>query len=101
MKLKNKILLLTLSLISIVGFTACGDGDSSFLKEDSETIIPISIACVTTPTGDDISSYITLNSGDVIVKDNNGTEVSIYHDVDGVKKVCLLTPSAHIVRGVN
>jgi len=79
-------------------FTACGGGGDSASFENSETIIPISIACVTDPDAMDISNYITLNSGDVIIKDNDGAEVSIYHDVDGLKKVCLVTPSAHILR---
>lgn len=86
-----------LSIFVIAGFTACGSGDSASF-ENSETLIPIDINCTTSPNTTDISNYITLNSGDVIVKDNDGAEISIYHDINGTKKVCLETPSAHIVR---
>ena len=95
MKLKNILKIVTISAIILTSFTACGD-DASF--KDSEELIPINIACVTSPDSNNIDSYITLNSGDTIVKDNDGAEISIYHDVNGVKKVCLVTPSAHIIR---
>lgn len=84
---------LTIASLTALLLTACG-GDNA----NSETIIPISIACITTPSANDIANYITLNSGDVIVKESDDAEVSIYHDSDGVKKVCLVTPSARIVR---
>lgn len=99
MRLKNKILLITLGSILSISFTACGGGggsDSSF--SNSEELIPISIPCEVTPSNTDISNYITLNSGDVIVKDTDTAEISIYHDINGTKKVCLVTPSAHIIR---
>ena len=95
MRIKNKILALGITILASISFTACGD-DASF--KDSEELIPINIACVTSPDSNNIDSYITLNSGDTIVKDNDGAEISIYHDVNGVKKVCLVTPSAHIIR---
>ena len=97
--MKNIIKTSIFSLLAITSFSACGvGGGDSASFENSEILIPITIACVTTPTSTDISSYETLNSGDTIVKDTNDTVVSIYHDVDGNKKVCLESGTAHIVR---
>jgi len=93
---KNIIKVAMLSLLTL-GFSACGGGsDASF--ENSETIIPVTIDCVTTPDSNDIATYITLSSGDVIVKDDDNTSVSIYHDINGTKKICLEYGVAHIVK---
>lgn len=94
MKLKNIIKTVTFLTIIITSFTACGGGGSSSSFENSETLIPITIACDTNP----IDLYETLNSGDVIIKDTSDAVVSIYHDVLGNKKVCLVSGIAHIVR---
>jgi hypothetical protein len=92
---RNMIKVAMLSLLTL-GFSACGGGsDASF--ENSETMIDINIPCQTTPTTTDISNYITLNSGDVVVKEGNAT-VSIYHDINGTKKICLESGNAHIIR---
>lgn len=98
MKLRNIIKTVTFLTIIITSFTACGGGGSSSSFENSETLIPITIACVTNPTSTDIDLYETLNSGDVIIKDTSDAVVSIYHDVLGNKKVCLVSGIAHIVR---
>lgn len=78
--------------------SACGGGDAAF--EGTTTTISLdSITCVTgTPTASDIAGYETLLSSDVIVKDEDNTTIALYHDVDGLKKVCLVNGSAHIVR---
>jgi hypothetical protein len=75
--------------------TSIGNDSSS---SNNQTIINIDVNCIENPTANDISNYITLQSGDVIVKDNDGAEVSIYHDSDGIKKVCLEIAAAHIIR---
>jgi len=92
---KNMIKVAMLSLLTL-GFSACdGGSDASF--ENSETIIPVTIDCQTTPDSNDIATYITLSSGDVVVKEGNAT-VSIYHDINGTKKICLEDGNAHIIR---
>ena len=96
--MKNIINKTLLPIFVITSFTACGGGGGSASFENSEEIIPVSINCVVSPSSNDISNYITLNSGDVIVKDSDNAEVSIYHDSTGTKKICLVTPSAHIIR---
>ena len=97
MRLKNKILLLILTFITSISFIACGGSDASF--SDSETKVDITIPCITTPTATDIANYITLNSGDTIVQTTTtNTVISTYHDTDGVKKVCLVSGSAYILK---
>lgn len=92
LNIKRTYVIITFVAASI-GFIACGEGDSHF-KNDTQTI-PITIAC-TTPAV--IDTYITLQSNDVIVKDSSDTSIIIYHDQDNIKKVCLESGSAHIVR---
>ena len=96
----KKYLTYLLSLAVILGFTACGTGSEDASFKSTETIVSLTgITCVTgTPTANDIAGYETLFSSDVIVKDEDNTTIAIYHDVDGLKKVCLVNGSAHIVR---
>ena len=91
-----KKIIITLTLIfTSLWFNSCGGGGSGGA---SVTQIQITVACVTSPTLTDIDAYITLLSGDTIVKDEDNTTISTFHDIDGVKKVCLVSGSAHIVR---
>jgi hypothetical protein len=99
MKQKTLASVLLLSAWMIIG---CGGGGSSTGDDasfsNSGLIIDINISCVVNPDTSDIANYITLESGDLIVKDNAGAEIEIYHDINNVKKVCYITPSAHILR---
>jgi hypothetical protein len=96
----KKIVSIVTFTILTIGFSACGGGggDSSF--SNGQEIIPIDVNCTTSAvTPADITTYVALESGDAIVKNDNNTTVEIYHDVDGIKKVCVqLGGSAHIVR---
>ena len=94
----KKRYILSLSIITLL-FSACGGGggsDASF--SNAEQKIDINETCITTPTSSDISNYITLESGDTIIKDADNTVISTYHDVNGTKKVCLVSGSAYILR---
>ena len=79
------------------------DGDSNFSKEFNITVIDdstlekiaIDVNCTTPAT---ISDYIELLKDDTIVKSENNTTVSIYHDENSNKKVCLDYGEAHIER---
>lgn len=93
-----KIASLSLLTLITLSFTACGGGSDDASFKNSETLIDITIPCQTTPTQTDIANYITVNSGDVIVKDDENTTISIYHDINNTKKVCLVSGSAHIIR---
>jgi len=94
--MKNIVSIITFTFITM-GFNACGNGgDASF--KDGLIKIPVTIECVQSPTTTDIDTYISLQGGDTIVKDEDNTTISTYHDTDGVKKICLVSGSAHIVR---
>ncbi len=71
-------------------------GGASFTEASQK--IPITIECKTTPSAANIDAYVTLQSNDTIVKDDSNTSVSIYHNTNGNKKVCLNSGTAHIVR---
>ena len=88
-------------MLGIIGLGGCSDnGDASF--ENAQIKLSLSsVMCVEgTPSTTDIMSYKTLISGDTIVKEDNNATVVIYHDINGVKKVCLLdnNASAYILR---
>jgi hypothetical protein len=97
---RNMIKIASLSLLTLitVSFTACGGGGDDASFTNSENLVDITIPCQTTPTTTDIANYITVNSGDVIVKEEDNTTISIYHDINGTKKVCLVSGSAHIIK---
>ena len=94
MKLQKLIIILS-SLIAVLGLTACGNGGSDASFSDGEQKIDIDINC-TTPA--QVETYINLYSGDTIVKKEDNTSISTYHDTNGTKKVCLVSGSAYILR---
>lgn len=99
----KKIISIILPITIAIVFTACGGGggDSSFSNNSNGTSnnIPINIPCLVGNISiNDFSSYLTLNSGDEILKNDDSTVVTIYHNVSGEKKVCLNSGSAYIVR---
>jgi hypothetical protein len=79
------------------------DGDSNFSKEFNITVIDdstlekiaIDVNCTTPAT---IDEYIELLKDDTIVKSEDNTTVSIYHDENSNKKVCLDYGEAYIER---
>lgn len=95
--MKNITSLLAASLATLL-LSACsgGGGDASF--ENGESVISlVGVDCVEPAN---LANYETLLSGDTVVKDDANATVIIYHDVNGVKKICLVDngSSAHIVR---
>ncbi len=98
MKLKSKITQSLLLGIIIAYFTACGDNGCCTSDVDNNKILNISTLCITNPTLQDIDKYMLLQSGDTIIKDEPNTLISIYHDINNIKRVCQLSGSAHILR---
>ena len=89
----------TTLLTTALFFSACSD--SHF--KDAETIIDIDKLCVTDANSTVIADYITMLSGDVLVKSEDAnksidTVVSTYHDTNGTKKVCIVSGSAYLIR---
>lgn len=78
-----------------LGFYGCGEdgGSDASFESTGSTIIGCS------DTTDIPDGYTSLSSGDTIVKDSDDTEVVIYHDSDGNKKICVSTGSAYIIEG--
>ena len=81
--MKN-ILILTIALLA---FTACSDKGSA---------IALTAPCNST---NDTTDYQVLQSGDVIAKSSSTEpEVEIFHTEDGLKKVCIQSGTAMILR---
>ncbi|MFK2823125.1 hypothetical protein ACOJTA_09455 [Malaciobacter sp. WC5094] len=95
----KKIYSIVLLIAVALGFTACGGGGGSS-SSFKNAIVDINVTCVASPSSNDFDTYITLYSGDKIVNDEPGTQVTTYHNINGEKKVCLVANSgkAHIVR---
>jgi hypothetical protein len=79
------------------------DGESDFSKELNITVIDdttlekiaIDIECETSTS---ISEYIALVKGDTIIKGEENTTISIFHDENNQKRVCLNAGEAYIER---
>lgn len=92
------IIKIIVSIFLTLLLTACGNSDGGGNFGSVEEKINIDVPCISTPTSIDISNYITLLSGDIVEKETDNAEIIIYHDLGGNKKVCLVTPSAYILR---
>jgi len=96
---------LTVALVAIItiaiSFDACSDSDTKSTDDSNKTVvttIEIDVPCTVDTTTSDIESYITLESGDTIIKDEDNTTVSIFYDAEGNEKVCLVEGKAHLLR---
>ena len=92
--MKKIHLILNTTLIALL-LSACGGGgggssDASF--DSGNTKISIVNCDTTNPV------YTDIVSGDLLVKDDDNTEVTIIHDNNGNKKVCITIGSAHLLR---
>lgn len=85
------------STITMLIFTGCGDGNNIIEGFEGNSYEEINLTKLCT-TPDTIEEYMTLESGDQIVKDEEGTQVTLLHDENGVKKICLQSGAAHINR---
>ena len=90
----KKIILIALSALAAVSFTACS-GDAHF-KDATQliSIINCNDALVITIPDD----YTAMQSDDVLVKDVTPTVISVYHDATGSKRVCTVSGTAHLIR---
>jgi len=99
MKRNNTILNSIMAVVILLILSACsGGGGSDASFSDTQSRESINIDCITNPTALNIASYIDLNSGDTIVKEDTNATVSIYHNADGTKKVCRVVGSSYIIR---
>ena len=107
--MKKQYIILGLLVIGVI-FTACGDsrGNSNkkeavigvFMEDKNKTIekIEVDVNCVIPAM---IDNYIELINGDNIVKKEANTTISIYHDENSNKRICLDYGEAYIEREEN
>jgi len=92
----------TLTVLSIIliglSFNACGNSNSSEETTPTQKIISISTYCVSNPSLQAIGTYIEVEAGDTLIRDENNTVIDTYSDSSGLIRVCLVSGSAHIVR---
>jgi hypothetical protein len=81
----------TLLIAGIVGLSSCGGGGSCPTTE----VLAIEATC---SANHDLSSYISLQSGDIITKEELNTTINIFHDQDNQKVVCIESGKASIIR---
>jgi len=86
----KKVIVTIAAIIAAINFSGCNEGGSndSHFKDAGETIKIVSCS-----TGD-----TALESGDVIVKDEDATTIKTTHNADSNKTICVGTGQAHIVR---
>ena len=89
----KKILLSILPIVLLLALNACGNSDD----KDSESLIPIE-SCIVPPV---ISSYQVLNSGNSIIDETNTSIITTYHDSENIKRICLNSGQAYILRDNN
>ena len=97
----NKLLIPAIAGLIAISFSACSDFPYSNDDGDNNvttTTISIDVNCTLNSTAMDIDTYITTISGDVIVQNETNTTISFFQDANSVKKVCLVSGKAHIVR---
>ncbi|NEW59851.1 hypothetical protein GSY74_01030 [Sulfurovum sp. bin170] len=105
----KKIVLILVSAVVTVSFTACGSSNNSTPTEENQPVatstpvvegttlqkIDIDVNCTTPPA---ISTYIELQKGDKIVSKEVNTSIRTFHDENDVKSVCLEHGKAYIER---
>ena len=84
----KKITLFCGSLSLALFLSACGgNGEGAFDTGEQKITVP---KCT--------DSNLTIAPNDLLVKDDSSTTVTISHDLNGTKTVCVLTGTAHIIR---
>ena len=104
---KTYLSIIVASAVVTISFTACGSSNSvQTVATPTATSTPspveavvekidINVNCTTPPS---INSYIELKKGDKIIKDEQNSTISIYHDENSQKRACLDRGIAHIER---
>jgi len=88
----NKIYLIISTTLLALLLSACGGGggggDATF--DSGNTKVPI-VDCST-------STYTDIVVGDLLVKEDDSTTVTIVHNTNGTKRICVVSGSAHLLR---
>jgi len=83
---------LTLLILALITFNSCGGGSCPATTQ----VLAINAHC---NINNDMSQYTPLQSGDIITKEEDNTLISIFHDQDNNKVVCIESGKASIIRG--
>ena len=101
--MKTTYLLITLLGI-LIAMSGCGNTVNGFNEsnttvptEENSEKIQIEVKCTTPPV---LSEYMELQSGDTIIKDEEPSSITLYHDENNEKLVCLNSGKAHIQRAI-
>ena len=96
-----------LMIVVAISFTACGGSSSNtnesivlgVIAEDNNNSysekIEIDVECA---IPESIDSYIELQKGDKIIKEETNSTIGVYHDENSMKRVCLDSGVAYIER---
>ena len=91
-------------VVTAMVLSACGGGGGGGTTTTPTGTTPTphtesnTIAIVSCGTDSAIASYTPAQSGDVIEKDQENTDIQIYHSQENEKFVCVQNGKAHIVR---
>lgn len=102
--MKKTYLLITL-LSVLIAMSGCGNNINGFKESNSTTAptdestekIQIEAKCTTLPL---LIEYVELQSGDTIIRDEDPSSITLYHDENNKKLVCLNSGKAHIERAI-
>ena len=86
--MKRIYLILMVSVVGLLLSACSGDGQGSFDTGEEKIIIT------------NCETYVNTQVNDLLVKDDSATTIKIVHDVNGTKRVCVASGSAHIIREV-
>ncbi|MBN2824073.1 MAG: hypothetical protein JXQ76_02025 [Campylobacterales bacterium] len=90
----TKTIALSLLIGMFVAFNNCGGGTCS------ATTQVLALDAVCTNNVADMDSYIPLQSGDIITREEENTVVNIFHNQDNEKVGCVVSGSASIIRAI-
>ncbi len=93
--MKNIIFILNTVLLALL-LSACGGGGGSAEDNNQEPNIENRVNIVSCDTSS--STYTTIETGDLLVKDSDNTSVDIIHDSEDSKKVCIISGDAFLIR---
>jgi len=86
------IIKLSLISLTLIALSSCGGGGSC---PDSTHVLALDVQC---NANNDLSTYIALQSGDIVSKEETNTTINIFHDQNNAKVACIQSGRAVIIR---
>ncbi len=82
------IYLILATITTALLFSACGSGGDTFDTGEEKVVI---VTC-------DTNTTTLIQPNDLLVKDSANTTVTVTHNSDDTKEICVETGSAHLIR---